>query len=259
MIATHDICVVDFFCYFLLVNMKKNIFWLLLLLSACSDSPEKEDPHQEFNKDMLNFNLVLDENIVHPVSDVYKEGTSDTARYAIGSFLNNLKEPYYMLNYLIAGNPEKAANALFRFVTNSVFGACGFADIGSYVGLDRSETSYKETLTELGIDTGDYLVLPIFGPSSTRDAIGEVASWFCDPVGYVIGFPWMLGKAALTVVNDRAENSETLDKALKETMDIYSVSKSMYFQKYGVKSGTTDSGQQEAFDDSPAPDDEEEN
>ena len=240
------------------MSIKKDTFWLLFLLSACSDSPESDDPHREFNKDMLNFNLALDENVVHPVSDVYKEGTSDTARYAIGSFFNNLKEPYYMLNYIIAGNPEKAANALFRFVTNSVFGACGFADVGSYVGLDRSETSYKETLTELGVDTGDYLVLPVFGPSSTRDAIGEVASWFCDPVGYVIGFPWMLGKAALTVVNDRAENSETLDKALKETMDIYSVTKSMYFQKYGVKSDAI-GGQQETLDDSPAPDDEEEN
>ena len=238
--------------------MKKNIFLILLLLNACSDAPESEDPHSEFNRDMLNFNLALDENIVHPVSDVYKEGTSDTARYAIGSFLNNLKEPYYMLNYLIAGEPEKATNALFRFVTNSVFGAAGFADVGSYVGLDRSETSYKETLTKLGIDTGDYLVLPVLGPSSTRDAIGEVGSWFCDPVGYVIGFPWMLGKAALTIINDRAENSEALDKALKETMDIYAVTKNMYFQKYGVKS-KADGKQKETFDDSPAPDDENEN
>lgn len=238
--------------------MKKNFFWILLLLSACSDAPESEDPHREFNKDMLNFNLALDENIVHPVSDVYKEGTGDTVRYAIGSFLNNFKEPYYMLNYLIAGNPEKAANALFRFVTNSIFGVVGFADVGNYVGLERSETSYKETLTELGIDTGDYLVLPIFGPSSTRDAIGEVASWFCDPMGYVIGFPWMLGKAALTVVNDRAENSEALNKALEETMDIYAVTKNMYFQKYKVKS-EADNKQKEAYDDSPAPDDEEEN
>ena len=104
------------------MSIKKNAFWLLLLLSACSDAPEKADPHQEFNKDMLNFNLALDENIVHPVSDVYKEGTSDNARYAIGSFLNNLKEPYYMLNYIIAGNPEKAATLRFFmcFVDSSI-------------------------------------------------------------------------------------------------------------------------------------------
>ncbi|MBR1734933.1 MAG: VacJ family lipoprotein [Alphaproteobacteria bacterium] len=220
--------------------MKKIVLISLLFLSSCSENPEIEDPNIEFNRDMMNFNLAVDENILKPVSDVYKEGTSDTFRESVGNFLSNFKEPYYMLNYILAGDPEQAINSLFRFVTNTVFGALGFADIGNYVGLEKRETSYKETLTTLGVDTGNYLVLPIFGPSSTRDAFGEVASWFCDPVSYIIGFPYMFGKAILTTINDRAENSEMLDRNISESMDIYSVAKSLYFQKYGKKSKNDD-------------------
>ncbi len=244
------------------IAMKKNFFILsFLLLSACSEYPEKEDPNVEFNRDMMNFNLAVDENVLKPVSYVYKEGTSATVRESVGSFLSNLKEPYYMLNYILAGDPEHAVNSLFRFVTNTIFGAFGFADVGGYVGLEKSETSYKETLTTLGVDTGNYLVLPIFGPSSTRDAVGEVISWFCDPVSYVIGFPYMLGKAVLTVVNDRAENYDMLNRNINGSMDIYSATKSLYFQKYGIKKTNNDNTGQsgnDVYDDSPMPDDEEE-
>lgn len=239
------------------IAMRKNIFILffLLLLSSCSEYPEKEDPNVEFNRDMMNFNLAVDENVLRPVSYVYKEGTSATIRESIGSFLSNLKEPYYMLNYILAGDPEHAVNSLFRFVTNTIFGAFGFADVGGYVGLGRAETSYKETLTALGVDTGNYLMLPIFGPSSTRDAVGEVVSWFCDPVSYVIGFPYMLGKAVLTAVNDRAENYDVLDRSINGSMDIYSVTRSLYFQKYGIKKPNTTV--QDDIYDSPMPDEEE--
>jgi phospholipid-binding lipoprotein MlaA len=150
---------------------------------------------------------------------------------------------------LISSESEYAANSLFRFVVNSTIGIFGLFDVGEQIGLEKREISYKSALKKIGMPTGDYLVLPILGSSSTRDAIAEPVSWFIDPVGYFIGFPYMLARALVTMVHDRSENSEFVDKTINDSMDLYSSMKSMYMQKYG--DGLPDFGDPQ---DSPAPD-----
>ncbi len=231
--------------------MKKK-FLLLLALTSCASEPEKIDPHAEFNRDMLRLNLALDKNVLRPAAMAYKESTADGVRDSISNALSNIKEPYFFLNYLFAGDAEHATNSLFRFVINSTLGLFGLFDVGSEIGLEKAETSYKDTLRTLEVPTGDYIVLPVFGFSSTRDTIAEPVSWFADPVSYVIGFPYMLAKAALHAISDRAENSESIDRMIRDSMDLYSSTKNMYFQKYGVKS-SKDAGAE--FSDSPNPDD----
>lgn len=231
--------------------MKKK-FFLLLVLTSCASEPEKTDPHAEFNRDMLRLNLTLDENVLRPAAMTYKESTADSVRDSISNALSNIKEPYFLVNYLVAGDAEHAANSLFRFVINSTLGLFGLFDVGSEIGLEKAETSYKDTLRALEVPTGDYIVLPVFGFSSTRDTIAEPVSWFADPISYVIGFPYMFAKAALNAISDRAENSESVDRMIRDSMDLYSSTKNMYFQKYGVKSSKDTDAE---FDDSPSPDD----
>jgi phospholipid-binding lipoprotein MlaA len=213
--------------------MKKIDLIILSLLSACSATVDEPDPHKEFNKDMFEFNMAVDENILKPTASAYRENVPDAARESISNFLNNLKEPFYIVNHMAACDVENAANSLFRFVINSTLGILGLCDVGDQAGLNKTETSHRATLRKWGIPTGDYLVLPLLGPSSTRDAIAEPVSWFIDPVGYFIGFPYMLAKGALSIINDRAENSELIDSTKKNSINLYSTAKSLYQQKYG--------------------------
>lgn len=222
------------------INIKalaKNIFAFVVLFFAvaCSttDQTNKDDPHEEFNRQSLQFNLEVDQNLLRPTSKAYESTINESVRDALGNFLNNLKEPYYAVNYIASGNGERAFNAFFRFMINTLFGGLGIVDVGSSIGLERADTSMKDTLAALEIETGDYLVLPIFGPSSTRDAIGEVASWFCDPVGYFLSLPVMIAKAVIGAVHDRAENAEEMDSILQnKSMDVYVMLRSIYKQKY---------------------------
>jgi len=230
--------------------MKKK-FLLFLILTSCAQDPEKTDPYSEFNRDMLRLNLAIDENVVRPAAMAYKESTADGVRESVSNALSNIREPYFLVNYVIAGDAEYAANSLFRFVINSTLGIFGLFDVGGEIGLKKAETYYKDTLRKLEVPTGNYLVLPIFGFSSTRDAIAEPVSWFADPISYVIGFPWMLGKFVLHTISDRAENSESIDKIIRNSMDVYSSTRSMYFQKYGVRSSKNI---EDEFADSPSPD-----
>ncbi|MDR3151632.1 MAG: VacJ family lipoprotein [Holosporaceae bacterium] len=211
------------------------IFPLVLLLASCASDPDDTDPAEDFNRDMQEFNIALDKAILRPSAAVYKECLADELQSVLVNFLRNLSEPFYCVNYLISFNGEQASNSMFRFVINSTLGFGGLFDMGNEVGLKRRETSYKETLRNIEIPTGDYLVLPVFGPSSTRDALAEPVSWFMDPLGYVIGFPYMFAKTAMLMITERADNFEVLDSMMKESLDLYSTAKSMYFQKYGLK------------------------
>ncbi|MDR2794155.1 MAG: VacJ family lipoprotein [Holosporaceae bacterium] len=217
--------------------MRVNFLLLLsLLLTACT-SQEVDDPHAEFNRDMLELNLAIDENVLCPVATAYRDVTPHDFRESVSSFLSNIKEPYYMLNYVVSFDAEHTANSLFRFFINSILGFLGFFDVAAEIGLEKSETSYKDTLHTICVPTGDYLILPIFGSSSTNYAIAEPISWFCDPFTYVLGLPCSIVKFVVHAVSDRAEKKQenSVTDLIKGSMDLYSVTKSMYFQKYGTK------------------------
>ncbi|MDR0677363.1 MAG: VacJ family lipoprotein [Holosporaceae bacterium] len=205
---------------------------LFLVLAGCSATLDNPDPHKEFNKEMLELNLALDKNVLKPVSSAYKDIVPDVMRESVSNFLFNLSEPFYFINYLITMDGEHAVNSFFRFAINSTLGILGFFDVGCYLGFPKAGTSHKDTLKKLEIPTGDYLVLPVLGASSTRDTVAEPISWFVDPVGYFIGFPYMCARFVLTTISDRAENT-TIDSTIQNSVDVYSTYRSFYLQKYG--------------------------
>ncbi|MDR2107508.1 MAG: MlaA family lipoprotein [Holosporaceae bacterium] len=212
--------------------MRLTNFFLLSLLIGCSLTEDDPDPFREFNKDMLELNLILDENLLKPLAEAYEDAPG-VARESVSNILSNLKEPFYCLNHLSVLDAENAASSLFRFVINSTLGAGGIFDIGSLLGLERNEVSYKDTLRKMCVPTGDYLILPILGSSSTRDVIAEPISWFADPISYVIGFPWMFAKSVLGIIVDRSENAGFINNSVQNSINLYSTVKSVYTQKYG--------------------------
>jgi phospholipid-binding lipoprotein MlaA len=184
---------------------------------------------------MHGLNMAIDRNCLKPVASGYKKVIPSPVRQAVSNFLENLKEPYYMVSYILAAQGEYSLTSLFRFVVNSIFGVLGFFDVGEKVGLSRKETSLRKTLKSWEVPTGDYLVMPILGPSSTRDVLAEPVSWYMDPVTYFIGFPYMLVKAVLSMVSARAENSELIDATIKNSIDFYLTAKILYEQQYGIR------------------------
>lgn len=221
-----------------------------VLLSACSSSPENPDPHKCFNEAMLEVNLSLDKNILRPASHIYEDVTNEPVRTMFSNFLDNLREPFYLVNYTFQADGENMASSFFRFIINSTFGLFGFFDVAELMDVPKHSTGYKDTLHKMEVPHGDYIVLPVFGFSSTRDTIAEPISWFADPVSYAIGWPLAVSKAVLQMIIDRYENSSTIDSMINESEDLYSRTRSMYLQKYGIGDDIP------SADDGPSPDDE---
>ena len=68
--------------------------------------------------------------------------------------------------------PSVGVETLGRFAVNTTFGVFGVFDVVTKIGLDKQNEDFGQTLGLWGIAPGPYLVLPILGPSSLRDAFG---------------------------------------------------------------------------------------
>ena len=237
--------------------MKKIVTCLVAIffLSSCSRIEQcTTDPYEKANKGAMEFNLALDSNMLQPTAHAYKKITSPDVRISIGNFLNNLQEPYYCVNYLILFHGERATASIFRFAINSTIGIFGLMDVAYNMGLKRDPIGYQDTLYQMGISPGNYIVLPFVGSTSSNYLVGGCISLLCNPMSYVLGFPSTIAKVFADAVSDRAANSDTIDSMLSSEMDPYSVANSIYIQKYAGKS--TNSKIHDAdLSDTPMPDD----
>jgi phospholipid-binding lipoprotein MlaA len=212
------------------------LLYLFVFLSSCSSRKETTDPYSEFNRCTTELNLSFDKNILNPTANFYRHHVvvdSDELHGMVVNFFQNLREPVWVVNRLLMWEFEFAFCSFFRFLINSTIGFFGFFDPAYKIGLTRKEVSHKNTLKKWGIPTGDYIVLPLLGPSSTRDTIAEPISYFMDPVNYFFMLPISIARAILEIIVMRYENNKIADVLLKNTTGAYTIMKSIYMQKFG--------------------------
>jgi phospholipid-binding lipoprotein MlaA len=130
------------------------------------------DPWEPFNRAMFRFNDDLDQGLLLPWTDAYVTLVPELVRIGIGNFFANAQDAWSAANNLFQGKFEQSVVMSMRFATNTVLGALGIIDIATAVGMERTPEDFGQTLGVWGMPAGPYLVLPIFGPSTTRDAVG---------------------------------------------------------------------------------------
>jgi len=187
------------------------------------------------NRKIFSFNQEADRVLIKPVSRGYVTVLPSRLREGIHNFLRNLNEPLVLGNDLLQLGFRKAAKTAGRFFINSTAGVFGLIDVASGAGLPKQTGDFGQTLYTWGAPEGPYLVLPLLGPSSPRDAIGRGVDIFLDPYRYVAsanGFPTYLstGKFITEGVDERARNLDTLDELQRESLDFYASLRSLYRQ-----------------------------
>ena len=133
------------------------------------------DSMEPFNRRMYALNTQFDRKIAYPASRIYAAAVPKPVRKGISNFYNNFKEIPTFVNSVLQLKPGKAANALGRFVVNSTAGLLGVTDVAKNIGLRSDPETMGDTLGHYGIGTGSFLVLPVLGPSTVRDAVGSAA------------------------------------------------------------------------------------
>lgn len=159
--------------------MKKIVASLGLLLASLFAFAETtpEDPWEGFNRSMFGFNETVDEYGLKPLAQGYDAITPNFMQKGVGNFFSNLGEVPNAFNNLLQAKWDETASSTFRFIINSTIGIFGLFDVAGAMGLQHYEEDFGQTLGYWGVDSGPYLVLPFFGPSTVRDASGMVVDY----------------------------------------------------------------------------------
>ncbi len=201
------------------------------------------DPYERQNRNIHGFNKGLDRNLVRPVSQAYGVVPVEI-RNTVNNFSENLSMPGVAINSLLQGDLRGSGLATVRFVMNSTLGLGGFFDPATDLNIPQHTTDFGETLTVWGAGEGAYVELPVFGPSTQRDAVGLVVDFFTNPLtlNTIDGDARVIPPTATaaSALNDREKFTDTIDTVLYESADSYAQSRSIYLQNRRFELGQDD-------------------
>jgi phospholipid-binding lipoprotein MlaA len=125
----------------------------------------------------------LDKAIFKPIAKGYR-ALPVPIRTGTSNVVGNLRSLLTLSNNLLQGDLRRRRETQREdFWINSTVGILGIFDPATHIGFaKKGKEDFGQTLGVWGADTGCYFVLPILGPTTTRDAVGLVGNVFIDPV-----------------------------------------------------------------------------
>jgi phospholipid-binding lipoprotein MlaA len=183
----------------------------LALAAGCASLPEghqpdPRDPFERYNRAMFDFNTEVDEAVLKPVAQGYRNHVPDLIQKGVGNFFGNLSDMVTTIHHLLQGEGTKAGQTAGRVLVNTTIGILGLADPASDMGLPKTKEDFGQTFGRWGAEPGAYIVLPLLGPSTARDAVGMVADIATDPFDqiFTVDTPTAWGVRGTRVIDIRA-------------------------------------------------------
>ena len=200
---------------------------------------EIKDCFEDLNRATFAFNQALDGILFKPVASAYRILPSPV-RSGVSNSLDNLSNLVTIPNNIIQGDLKKAGLNTGRFIINTTVGILGFIDVAEHIGLpDYEKEDYGQSLAKLGVGPGCYLVLPVLGPSTVRDAAGSLVNVMGGDAWYNVTVKNdthhftdidYYSSRVTSGVDFRAKNYDALENLEKNSLDFYASVKSLYLQ-----------------------------
>lgn len=216
------------------------------------------DPLEGFNRSIYMLNQDLDGMLLKPVAEVYDVAVPQFVDDGFTNVFSNLDDLGIVFHGLMQLKFSQAGSDLSRFALNSTLGVLGFFEVASDFGFPKHNEDFGQTMGFWGIDSGPYLVLPLFGPSSLRDAVGRGGDVIFGLRTYIPGVSTRNTLRGIEIVDTRSDlkgRESVLDTA---STDPYSFLRDAYLQRRevlvmdGAKPAGANISDDELFDDLPA-------
>ncbi len=148
---------------------------LTSMVSGCASVPQEQrvahDPWEPLNRTIYSFNTNVDKVTLKPIAKGYQKIVPQFARTGVSNFMINLATPRSSVNNFLQGKPRAGFTELGRFILNSTMGIGGLFDLATDAGIERRREDFGQTLAVWGVPSGPYVMLPLLGPASLRDAV----------------------------------------------------------------------------------------
>ena len=225
-----------------------SVVLLTLNVNASSDGElvlEKNQPSdvrdcfEKLNRATFAFNQVLDGVVFKPVASAYRILPSPI-KAGVSNSLDNLSNLVTIPNNILQGEIKKAGINSGRFLINTTVGILGFMDVAHHLGFpEYQKEDYGQTLATMGVGPGCYLVLPVIGPSTVRDATASIANFTGGDAWYNVTVKNdtqhfsdidYYSSQVISGVDFRAKNYDSIENLKQNSIDFYASVKSLYLQ-----------------------------
>ncbi len=181
---------------------------LATALTGCATAPATggapNDPWENWNRKVFAFNDQVDQAVLKPVAETYRDTVPKIVRTTVDNVLGNLYDIWSTANHFLQGKFQSGMEMGMRVLTNTVFGALGMMDPATEMGLTRRSEDFGQTLGKWGVGSGPFVVLPFLGPSTLRDTAGLVADRQASPSSIPDSSRASFAVLATELVNTRA-------------------------------------------------------
>ncbi len=162
--------------------MKKNILkgficliaMTMLLCTGCMGvgQPSAKDPLFYYNRTMFYVNRDIDHILIGPITKVYVAITPHWLQERVHNVFSNLDDMNVMVNDLLQLAITDFWKDIGRFLLNTTLGIGGLFDVAAHYHLHKHHNDFGITLARWGYCHPTFFMMPILGPSTTRDFLG---------------------------------------------------------------------------------------
>ncbi|WP_339497086.1 MlaA family lipoprotein [Pseudomonas sp. EA_15y_Pfl1_P101] len=208
----------------------------VLLAPFAAHAASEDDPWESVNRPIFTFNDTVDTYALKPLAQGYEWITPQFVEDGIHNFFRNIGDVGNLANNVLQLKPHNAGVDTARLLVNTTFGVLGFIDVGTKMGLQRSDEDFGQTLGYWGVGSGPYVMIPLLGPSTLRDAPSKYVDSYTQPYRYMDDVSLRNSVMGLGIVDVRAS---LLDSEKLITGDKYTFIRNAYLQnrEFKVKDG----------------------
>ena len=198
-----------------------------------SSDMQRLDPFENTNRKMFAFNEGVIDYVFDPIMTGYRFVVPAPARRGLRHAFENLDSPRILVNDLLQLRFKDAGETFGRFVLNTAFGFGGIFDVGEAAGWERHDADFGQTLGMMGVGSGPFLMVPVFGPTTVRDGFGSIVDLAFQPLAYILGPAeimlqiYIRSGNGLTAIDANRDKLQALEQS---SIDYYAALRSAYLQ-----------------------------
>lgn len=189
-----------------------------------------QDPYENYNRHAYKLNTAIDKVIIRPVAKVYQTVVPSPVEKGVTNFFINLNNVPTVINDLLQARFRQALSDSERFVVNTTIGIGGLFDVATKMNMPRNYEDFGLTLASWGYTSSNFLVLPILGPNTVRDAIGTPVNYATAPYAYFQPDYVLYSTEGLNIVSQRARLLK-FDDVIAQSYDPYVFERDAYLQR----------------------------